>query len=131
INKTALATGENVVAQLGGAGYSHVRGQQTMLPDSYVVRDLDKVIDLGSLANDGLAKGRTIDGRPGTDLHIILNSDNAHLWNLVMSAFMRNKTVSVRADHGARVNDAAIPDPRSIVDYDIGIDDCFVADDNV
>ena len=68
-----------------------------MLPDSYVVSDLDEVIDLGSLANDSLAKGRTIDCRTGSDLNIVLDSHNACLRNLVMFAFMRDKTVSVRA----------------------------------
>src|SRR5882757_4146468 len=102
-----------------------------MLPDSYVVRDLDEVIDLGPLANHRLAKGRTIDCRPGSDLHIVLYSHNACLRDLVMSAFMCDETVSVRADHNTCVNDAAVSNSRSIVDHDVGIDDCFVADDNI
>ena len=47
-----------------------------MPPDTYIVAYLNQVVDLGALADDGVADRAAIDGRASPYLDIVLN-DNA------------------------------------------------------
>ena len=66
-----------------------------MLPDFHVVPDLDEIIDLGPLAYHGFAQGRAVNGRAGADLHVVLDSDNPDLRNLVVSSVVQGEAVTV------------------------------------
>ncbi len=117
---------ENVIAQFGGTSDAHLRDEQAMLPDFHVVSDHHQVVDLGPLAYHGFAQGRPIDRRPGPDLDVVLDPDDADLRNLVMLALVHGETVAIGADDDARVDDAAAANARAIVNDDVGIDDRIV-----
>jgi hypothetical protein len=61
------------------ARYSGLRCQQTMSPDGHIVTNLDEIVDLGALADNGVAICAAIDRRAGADLHFVLNNDATEL----------------------------------------------------
>src|SRR2546423_691060 len=100
-----------------------------MLSDLHVVTDLDEVIDLCSLADDGFAEGSPIDRCSRANFDVVFDLDNPDLRDLVMSAGVSREAVTVGTDDDAAVNDAAVPDATAIVDHDIRINDAVIADD--
>jgi len=48
---------------------------KAMAADRAVVSDLDKIVDLGAFANDGIASGTAVDRRVGADFDVVLNDD--------------------------------------------------------
>ena len=73
-----------------------------------VVRDLDLVVDLHTVANDRIVERSAIDGRHGTNLDIIANADSAQLGDLVITATSLGKTETITADYGGGMYDAAV-----------------------
>src|SRR5436190_16561718 len=126
--KSTLACDGNMIAHLGGTGYTDLRNEHAMFADFHVVPDLDQVVDLGPLAYYRFTQGRAIDRRPGADLNVVLDPDDSDLRNLVMLAIVHGEAVSVRADDDTGVNDAPATDAGAIVDDYAGIDDRIVAE---
>ena len=98
-------------------------------PDRAVVSDLHQIVDLGALADDGIAGGAAVDGRIGADLHIVLNDDAAGLRDFLMALRARQIAKPVLADTGARMDDDAIADQR-MLDRRAGADRAVAADAN-
>ena len=55
-------------------------------PIDHIVGDLDEIVDLGALADHGVADRAAVDGGVGADLDIVLDDDAADLRNLVVAA---------------------------------------------
>ena len=100
--KAALAGDRDIIAELGGTGDAHLRNKQAMFPDLHVVPDLDQVIDLGPLADHGLAERCPINRSSGSNLDVVLDPDDADLRDLVMLALVSGEAVTIRADDDAR-----------------------------
>src|ERR1700761_2422954 len=81
-----------------------------MPPDRAVVSDLDKIVDLGALADDSVAGRTAIDRCIGADLDIILDDDAPGLRNFLMPFRTRQITETVLTDASARMNDDTVAD---------------------
>ena len=79
-------TGEDdVAADGGGAGEAYLGAEEGVLADGGAVADLDKVVDLGSSANAGLAEGGSVDAGVGLDLDVVFEDGGAGLGDFVPS----------------------------------------------
>ena len=67
-------------------------------PIEHVVADLDEIVDLGALADHGVADGAAVDGRVGADLDIILDDDPADLRHLAWPSAPMHEAEAVLAD---------------------------------
>src|ERR1700751_4146880 len=77
-----LAREDDIVAQNNAAGEPALADNDAIAPDHDVMSNLDKVIDLGSFPDDGIAAGAAVYGGAGADFHIVLNDHPAELRNL-------------------------------------------------
>src|ERR1700756_3132047 len=101
-----------------------------MAPDRHVMRNLDEIVDLGSLANDRIAISATIDRRIGTDFDVVLNDDAANLWDLQMTLRAHRKTESVLPDPHAGMQNDPIAD-QGMYHGRIGADQAVAANADV
>ena len=62
-----------------------MRDDDAMAADLDIVSDLHQVVDLGALADHGVAIGAAVDGGVGPDLDIVLNDDAADLQDLAVT----------------------------------------------
>src|SRR2546423_6614363 len=99
-----------------------------MLAHLHVVADLDQIIDLCPFSDHGFAEGGAIDCRPGADLNIVLDPDDADLRDLVMLPLVERESVTIGADDHAGMDDAPAADPGAVVDGNARINDAVVAD---
>ena len=77
-----------------------------------VVRDLHQIVDLGALADDGVAGRAAIDRGVGADLDVVLNDDSPGLRNFLVAARRRQIAEAVLADARAGMDDHAVADQR-------------------
>src|SRR6185437_554841 len=101
-----------------------------MAADTYVVADLDQVVDFGALADDGVANGATIDGCAGADFNIVLDDDTPDLRDLQMAGGTQQEAEAVLTDLAARMDGDAIADQR-VADDTSGADRTFAPDPHV
>ena len=81
-----------------------------MAADDAVVADLAEIIDLGSLADHGVANAAAIDPRAGADLDIVMDDDAADLRNLGMALGAEQIAEAVLADIASGMDDDAVAD---------------------
>src|SRR5271165_3414329 len=101
-----------------------------MPSDARVVSDMNQIVDLGTLADHGIARGAAVDCRVGADLDVVLNDDAPDLWDLLMSFRTGKITETVLADARARMDDDAVADQRA-EDRNIGADGAVAPDADV
>src|SRR4051812_45247601 len=89
-----------------------MRRQHAMASNFHVVRDLDQVVDLGTLPDHGVADRSAVDGRVGADLDPILNDDTPDLRHLAVPPGARQVAKAVLPDTGTGMNDDAIANQR-------------------
>src|SRR5262245_41088449 len=58
---------DHEIAKRNAAGNAGLGDQNPMAADHHIVPDLDQVVDLGSLADDGVPDGAAVDRRAGAD----------------------------------------------------------------
>src|SRR4029077_4894219 len=85
VGKPDLSGQNHVVLDDNTTGDAALRDNDAMATDRNIVSDLHQVVDLGTLADHGIAIGATVDRSAGTDLHIILQDDAAHLQHLTVT----------------------------------------------
>ena len=56
-----------------------------MPPDADIVANLHQVVDLGALADHGVAHGAAVDRGAGADFDVVLDDDAADLRNLAVA----------------------------------------------
>src|SRR6185503_21010784 len=81
-----------------------------MAPYRYIVTHLHQVVDLGALADHGIADGAAVDRRAGADLDVVLNDDATDLRNLQVPLGAHDVPEAILADVAAGMNDHAIAD---------------------
>ena len=89
-------------------------------PSVDVVRDLDEVIDLRALADNGRPERAAINRHVGAEFHIVANDHVADLRHLAMDAVIEHVAEAVRADDGAGVDAHAIADLGVGIERDVG-----------
>src|SRR5580658_6763490 len=97
-----LRCDDAVIAETRAARETDLAHDQAMPAYRHVVGDLDKVVDLGALADDGWAERAAIDGGVGANLHVIVNYDVAGLEHFAVAALVKYIAVTIRADDRAR-----------------------------
>src|SRR6202035_6159593 len=104
VGNAGLARHHHIISHLDAARYADLRDNDAVSPDRAVVADLHQIVDLGALADDGIAAGAAVDGRIGAYLHIVLNDDAAGLRDFFMALRARQIAKTVLADTGARMD---------------------------
>src|SRR5262245_50589583 len=100
-----------------------------MSANAHIVAHLHKVVDLGAFADDGVTDSPTINGRPGSDLNVILDNNTADLRHFKMSFAAHHKAESILPDIASRVDDHPITN-QSIADHRITADRTIAPDPN-
>ena len=67
-------------------------------PIDDIVADLDEIVDLGALADHGVADGAAVDGGAGADLHVVLDDDPADLRHLAVAPGPHHEAEAVLPD---------------------------------
>ena len=112
----------NEVAKLGASRDSDLRDDDAVFTHETVVGDLHQIVDLGPSPDDGGAQGGPVDGGVGPDLHVILDDDDPHLGNLVVSPAVGCIAEAVAPHHGPIVDDDPAPDPAALADAHVGVE---------
>src|ERR1700690_2967370 len=128
IGNSYLAPQNNPVADRAAPGNSNLSDEKAVLAKRHVVGNLHKVIDLGSLLNDGVAKGSSVNRTISADLHIIFYDHSAHLGNLVVTSAVGHKPEAIAAEHGSGIDDHPLADPDVLADAHIRMNDGVIVD---
>src|SRR5688500_15684778 len=125
---TGLTADHYIVADLGAAAYAGLRSDDSVIAYFHIVRNLDQVVELGAAFNDGRADGSAVDSGIGADLYIIFHHHIADLRHLFETAvFLRSKTKSITAYHGACMNGHIPADDTIVVDLYTGMQNGIIA----
>src|SRR5664280_672368 len=74
--------------------------------------DLNQVVDLGALADHGVANGAAVDRGAGADLDVVLDDDAPDLRHLEVAGAAHNEAEAILADLAARMDDDPVADQR-------------------
>src|SRR5208283_6159036 len=77
-----------------------------------IVAYLHKVVDLGALADHGVANGAAVDRGAGADLDVVLDDDAAELRHLVVAPLGHHEVKPVLTYLAAGMNDDPVADQR-------------------
>ena len=111
-----------MAADMGAACDTHATGHGGMRTDTHVVANLDLVVQLDTIFDDGVVEGATIDGRVGAYFHIIAYDHPPDLRNLgSVSLFFARNTKTVCANDCAGMDNGARADYAARIDRDIGV----------
>jgi hypothetical protein len=94
---------------------SSLRRNHDMVSDLAIVGDVDHVVELHSVADDGGAQCRPINACVGSDFDVIANLDVPDLWELMPNPIGRNEPKSVSSDHSSRVDDRSIANRHAVI----------------
>src|SRR5690606_10692138 len=81
IGKSHTSAQHCLVTNNATARDAAMRGNDTKTADPHVVRNLDKIIDLGTFTDNGVIQRTAIHRCIGANLDIVLNNDPAELGN--------------------------------------------------
>ena len=118
--ETDLSAENHVVAQFGAARDASLRHDDAMLTEGDVVGDLDQVIHLGALADNGRAERATVHGHICPQLDVVADDDVADLGHLAMDAVIQNVAEAIRADDRAGMDADAVADFSAGIERDVG-----------
>ena len=86
-----------------------------MPADRHIVTDLHLVVDFGAFADNGIAQAAAIDGRPGADLHGVLNHDAAGLRYFQMALRPKeHEPIPILSDAAAGMNQNLVAYQRKL-----------------
>ena len=81
-----LAGDDAVLADLGGTGDAHLSRHHGIVPYFHVVRDLAEIVNFYPVSDDGRFHLRAVDGRTGSDFHIVADDHVADVFDLLPGA---------------------------------------------
>src|SRR5574344_2003126 len=85
-------------ADTSTAGNAGVAGNDRLLSHWNVMGNLHQVVDLHSIADDGIVQCSPVDTGVGTDLHVVADAHGAQLGDLEPLTSLRRKTETVRTN---------------------------------
>ena len=100
-------------------------------PTDWLCSDLHEVIDLRAAFNHRAPEGGAIDRDIGSQFHIVFDTDNTQLGNLMMPPFVLHVPKAVAPDDGAAMNDHSGADEASFPHRHIRIEHAVVADRDI
>ena len=100
MSRSTDLSGQNTVfTHFRAAGNTDLRAEERRFAHLHIMRDLNEIIYLHILANDGASHHRAVDGRVSANLHVVFDDDIAYLRDLLIHALcVRFKTKAVRTD---------------------------------
>src|SRR5438876_4327676 len=122
---------------------AYLRHQQALLTNPYVVRDVHKVVDLGSVTDDSVVDAAAVDGGVGANLDIVANNAAAHVRNLLVLSVTKHVPEAItanactrmdnrpRTDCSARINGHIWPETSAVANRDSITHNAVWTDDNV
>src|ERR1700678_1117497 len=117
-----LAADHHPAADLGAAADAGLRGYDGMMPDVYIMRYLDQVVQLCTLPDNGRPYRGAVDGGIHPDLYIILDHHIPDLRHFLERAVgLRGKTKTVSADDRSRVYGQMRADHKVVIDLYPGV----------
>lgn len=111
----------NVIAQDGTTGYASFATNNAIFPDSYIVSDLDQVVNFRTVTDSGGPERRPVYGGIRTQFDVVTQDNRSHLGNSYGYLTMPNKTETVGPDHRTTVKNAPGTDLDSLAKRDIRI----------
>ena len=93
--------------------------------------NLNQVIKLHAFADVGASHCRAVDTCVGANLYIILDGDDAYLWNLVVALWGGGETETVGADDATCMERYPRAQTTIVIDNSIGIENAVVANGNL
>ncbi len=107
VGQPGLAGEEHVILYGNRAGDPYLRHDDTVPTDTDIVGYLHQVVDLGALADLGIAGTAAVDRAVGADLHPVANGTPCQLWYALMPPGLVDEA------------EARTPHPRAGADRDI------------
>ena len=89
--------------------------------DPDVVRDLDLIVELDAVFDDGIVERAAVDRGVGADFDVIADQHPSDLGNFFPYAILPRDAETVGADHDAGMHDTARADPAFMVDRHVGM----------
>ena len=105
---------DDIISDLGAARNADLRADDAVFPDDHVVGDHDEIVDLRPLADHGAPEAGAVDRRVGTDLHVVLDHDDAALRDFVVLAVACVVAEAVRADNRAAMQNNPVAENASV-----------------
>src|SRR5882724_8311955 len=75
---------------------ARLRGDDGILSNNDIVRDLHKIVDLNAFLDPGPAESSAINGCVCPDLNVVVNLDNSELRNFLVTAFDEFEPKTIR-----------------------------------
>src|SRR5260221_1654892 len=113
---------------IGAAGDTHAAGHRGVRADARVVADLDLIVELHALLDDGVVERTAVDRGVGTDLDIVADAHRADLRDLDPAPVVVGDAEAVGVDHGPRMDDHRLAERAPRVDRDARIEAAIFAD---
>src|SRR5690606_38399674 len=98
----AVGTNGGAAGHAGATRHGHVRAHMNVVPN------LDLVVELHPIFNDGVAQGPAIDAGVGTDFHIVTDANGAQLFNFFPTTLGGCEAKAVRTDDRTAMEEAAL-----------------------
>src|SRR5262249_26241349 len=130
-NDTGLTANHYALANSHASSNSRLGSYNGVFADHHVMRDLHQIINLCSRLNPSPTETRPIDGRVGTDFHIVVDLDNPDLRHFLLTLRCHFETKSVCNDDHATVQNYPGPESAPFPDNDSGINHAVLSDRNV
>ena len=127
-NDPDLAGHHHFFSDASAAGNARLRGDDGMLSNNDVVRDLHEIVDLNAFLDPSPTESSPINGCVCPDLNVVVNLDNSELRNFLVTAFDEFEPKTVRADYCTAVNNGARADSRLFANGDVRINHARLAD---
>ena len=96
-------------ADTGTASYAHTAGHGCMRPDANVVANLNQVIELHTIFNDGILQCTSVNAGVGANFNIIANPDRSQLFDFFPHSLVRGKAKAIGPHHHTRVQNTPGP----------------------
>jgi len=97
-------------ADLGAASHARASGHGSVVADPDVMADLYLIVELDSIADDGIGQCATINRGVCADFHVVSDHDTASLRNFDPLFAVSRKAKPISANDNAGVKDAARAD---------------------
>ena len=108
-----------------------MRGDNDMVFNLAVMCDVDHVIELDAVADEGEAQGGPIDASVGTNFDIVANLYAADLRELDLGTVYGNEAKAVGSDDGTGMDYRSFANLNAVVDRDAGVKDRAFADGDI
>src|SRR5207237_360552 len=95
---SGLARQDRPVANCYRTCNSDLCHQQAFLANAHVVGDVNEVVDLSSVANDGVVDAAAVDGGVGANLDVVTDDTAADVRNLLVRAIPKHVPEPVTSD---------------------------------